>query len=324
MDERGWGWTASEIRRAQLIEWIVPQSGVEYVPVGPFYEGLPDQGANTFEVAYSDLKELESRSLIDLAAGLGGIEGLDVLVTPQGRDLAEQLQTARSDNRRRRTACRDAMVDWLYARDTTSAKPQEWPDRDAMLADPQRGMWFAEPFSADDLGAAAAWLQRKGLVDGISPEECEGPVRLYLMDEGVSCAEDFGSDTRRYLEAQRQGPGSGTSITFGGSNYGQVAGDHAHQVQHNGASAEHLRELITEVAGLVRTWAPDASGIREQEQEALAAARDGAVDRSAIQRFGDWALSTGRASVTTAAVSAGSSAVTAMILEAGRLTGHIG
>jgi hypothetical protein len=40
MNERGWGWTASEIRRAQLVEWIVPQSGVEYVPVGPFYKAL--------------------------------------------------------------------------------------------------------------------------------------------------------------------------------------------------------------------------------------------------------------------------------------------
>ncbi len=48
MDERGWGWTASEIRRAQLIEWIVPQSGDVFVPVRPFYEALPDQEANTF------------------------------------------------------------------------------------------------------------------------------------------------------------------------------------------------------------------------------------------------------------------------------------
>ena len=100
MDGRGWGWTASEIRRNRLVEWIVPQSGVQYVEVGPFYEALPDQGANTSEVAYSDLKELERRSLLNLALGLGGMEAFAALATPQGRDLAEQLQAARADRRR--------------------------------------------------------------------------------------------------------------------------------------------------------------------------------------------------------------------------------
>ena len=36
--------------------------------------------------------------------------------------------------------------------------------RDRMLQDPQRGYFFAEPFTEDDLDAAAAWLQRQGLV----------------------------------------------------------------------------------------------------------------------------------------------------------------
>lgn len=323
MDGRGWGWTASEIRRNRLVEWIVPQSGVEYVAVGPFYEALPDQGANTPEVAYSDLKDLERRSLLELALGLGGMDGFAALATPQGRDLAEHMQAARSDNRLRRAACRDAMVDWLYSCDTTSARPQEWPDRETMLADPCRGFWFAAPFSADDLGAAAAWLERRGLVKGSSFEQAEGPVRLYLTDPGVSCAENFGSDTGRYVEAQRPTPGSGTSISFGGDNHGQVAGDHAYQVQNNGPSAEHLRELITGIAELVRSLVPDAEGAsREAEQEALAAA-DG-PDHRALGRFAEWALSALRAGATTAAVAAVSSAITVMLTEASRLGGHLG
>ncbi|MDQ2874512.1 MAG: hypothetical protein M3Y33_06780 [Actinomycetota bacterium] len=36
-------------------------------------------------------------------------------------------------------------------------------------------------------------------------DQCEGPVRLYLTDGGVTCVEDFGSDTAQYLSAQRPG-----------------------------------------------------------------------------------------------------------------------
>jgi hypothetical protein len=42
-------------------------------------------------------------------------------------------------------------------------------------------------------------------------------------------------------------------VNIGGDYSGalQVAGDHAHQVQHNGASAEDLREKIISLAELV-------------------------------------------------------------------------
>jgi hypothetical protein len=95
------------------------------------------------------------------------------------------------------------MVDWLYAREATS--PLTQPVRDQMLDDPRWGTWLAEPFSPDDLDAASAWLHRQHLVDGITVAECEGPVRLYLTDAGVTCVEEFGSDTAGTL--QRIGTG---------------------------------------------------------------------------------------------------------------------
>ena len=64
-----------------------------------------------------DLKDLERRSLIDLAAGLGGIESYDALATPDARRLVEDLQARRSDKRLLRAVCRDAMVAWLYSQD---------------------------------------------------------------------------------------------------------------------------------------------------------------------------------------------------------------
>lgn len=202
MEDRGWGWPASKVRQTRLIEWLAPRSSsVEYVSVKPFYDGQPDQAALTIQVVHDELSDLEQRSLIHLYAGIGGIESYDAVATAQGRRLAEEIQARRADRRLRKTACRDAMIDWLYARDATG--PLMQPARDVMLVDPRWGTWLGELFSADDLDTAAAWLNRHSLVRGAMADQCEGPVRLYLTDDGIACAEEFGSDTARFLAAQR-------------------------------------------------------------------------------------------------------------------------
>jgi hypothetical protein len=114
------------------------------------------------------------------------------------------------------------MVDWLYGQD--AASPLLQSARDQMLTDPRWGTWLAEPFLASDLDAAAAWLHRQHLVDGVTVDQYEGPVGLYLTDAGVACAEEFGADTARYVAAQRpvvgpagklgkRSPGSGVNLT---------------------------------------------------------------------------------------------------------------
>jgi hypothetical protein len=55
------------------------------------------------------------------------------------RDLAEELRNTRADKRQRKTACRDAMVDWLYSEDVTiAAETLVW---NAVLDDPPHGLW---------------------------------------------------------------------------------------------------------------------------------------------------------------------------------------
>ena len=322
MNKQGLGWTASEIRQAQLVEWIVPQqNAANYVPIKPFYDALPDQSANADEIAHADLQRLGQQGLLDLALGLGGIEAFDVRVTAEARELAEQRRAARADRSQRTAACRAGMVDWLYSLDAVSEFNP--PVRDLMLNSPAHGVWYGESFTEGDLDRAAAWLFRNGYVNGITIDQAEGPVRLYLTDAGTECAERYGSDVDRHADAQRM-QGSGMTVSFGGSNYGQVAGDHAHQVQNNlDATADELQKQIIAIAELVRSLVPQATGIDVQREAALTAARNGTVNRPALQRFADWALSVVRQGATEAVVPVVTSATTAMLMEAGRVTGHL-
>jgi hypothetical protein len=233
MEDRGWGWTASKIRQVRLVEWLVPQSSsMAYVPVKPFYDAEPDQGALTVQVVHDELRELERQSLIDLAAGVGGVESYDARGTAEGRRLLEELRARRDDKRLRKIACRDAMVDWLYARNATS--PMRDTARSGMLADPLRGTWLAESFSEDDLDAAAGWLERHRLVDGMTAWGEEGPVRLYLTDAGVTCAEESDSDTARFTALQQPNltgvavtQSVGTQVGFGNIQVNNYLGDPA-------------------------------------------------------------------------------------------------
>lgn len=323
MGGRGWGWTASEIRRVQLLEWVadepVEHAG-DYAEVKAFYDARLDQSENAMGVAHDDLTYLTEVRLIRNGSGIGGIESMAAMLTAQGHDFVEQLRARRTHKVQRRTACRDAMVAWLYAAEATSTLRRAL--RAGMLEDPWHGIWLAAPFNLVDLADAALWLQDQGLADGLGADQEIGPLQLFLTGPGIACAEHFDSDTRRYQE-ERMGQRSGPTVTIG-NNSGpvQVAGDHAHQVQQS-ASAAQLRDLITSIAELVRLAAPDVDDLDAQRAAALAASKDGAVDQSALKRFAAWALAIVGKGASAALTPAVTAATEEMLREAGRLAGHL-
>jgi hypothetical protein len=75
---------------------------------------------NTYAIALDDVNDLERRSLIELANSYGDVDELQVLATPDGRAFTEALKAPRGNKQRRRLACRNAMVDWLYSSDAVS------------------------------------------------------------------------------------------------------------------------------------------------------------------------------------------------------------
>lgn len=316
MDGRGWGWTASDIRQVRLIEWLAEHSAGHanvFVDVKEFYDGLTDQNENRFEIACADMKRLEDQRLIAQASGLGGIESMAAMLTPHGHEWLDRLRLRRLDKVQRRTACRDAMIGWLYSADATNDAVV--PVRGLMLEAARYGIWLAEPFSASDLADASAWLLSNGLVAGVTIDQDPGPIRLHLTSAGVACAEQFDSHADRYLVSRWAAPTGGPTVHIG-SNSGplQVAGDHARQVQTVGATADEIRQLIAGIAEVVRMLVPDALEAEAEEAAALSAAgTPGATNKGAIERFGTWAIATVKSGATSGAVAVISSAVTTLL-----------
>jgi hypothetical protein len=304
--------------------WIAYRSAEhpeQYVDIKEFYDVFPDQDVNDAGVARGDVAFLAEQRLVKDGSGIGGIETMAALMTPQGHDFLEQLAARRADKIQLRTACRDAIVAWLYAADAVD--PMRRLDRTVLLQDSRYGSWLAVPFTSDELAEAAAWLHENHLVDGPTIDQAIGPIHLYLTGAGITCAEHFDSNTRRYLE-ERMGRRSGPAVNIE-TNHGpfQVAGDYAHQVQQINAGAEHLRELITSIAELVRLASPGVIDLDAQRTAALAAARDGAVDRSALKRFADWALAVVGKGASAALTPAVTAATNDLLHEAERLAAHL-
>lgn len=98
----------------------------------------------------------------------------------------EQIRSARVGRPRRLWACRSAMLSWLYDRGAVGSHSQSvtW---DLFDAD-GRCRYYGEPFKTDERTAAAAWLQRNGLIDGYNAPEIDGPFQSFVTDAGERCA----------------------------------------------------------------------------------------------------------------------------------------
>jgi hypothetical protein len=340
MDDRGWGWSNRDIRLAQLIDWIAESGADAGHSVSPvaFYESLPDQSVNTWDVAHADLKQLESMSLIHLTVAMGGMQAMHIYQVQGARDFAEDLRLKRADKRRRRQACRDAVVDWLASVDAASAYRVQVLSN--MMASPRWGMWFGRPFAVPDIAEAADWLRQNGLTECADVAGNAAPMFAFLTDAGVMCVDEFGSHTDQYVawrrqaqaETQGQVPRSGPAVSTSsgpiisiGVVHGsiQVAGDHAHQVQATGVSADDVRQTIRDIGQIVRLAVPGVLDGDEQETTALAAITPGGADQGALRRFGDWATSTVKAGTNGAMVAAVSSSVTYLLTQAAYLAGHL-
>jgi hypothetical protein len=158
-----------------------------------------------------------------------------------GRPQAAARRELRKDGKARRLACRDAVLQWLDAREGEDATTEI-----SEIVRSPLGWFCGASFTIDDVTKTIISLREKRLVTGPDNEP-------RITAEGIDCVERYGGVVE-YLNRQDRG---GVQVTIQGDNNGQlaVANRDVEQAQNQAndanvlmAFAQALREFA-EVAG---------------------------------------------------------------------------
>lgn len=132
---------------------------------------------------------------------------LPLWLTDAGRGEAIARGERRKDNRARRTACRDAVLRWVYERDANGESTEI-----TEIADSPYGWFVGETYGAAELVGAVQFLRERRLLGGAD----EIPT---IEPAGIECIERYGS----VVDYLNRGDGGGVNVTILGDNKGQLA-----------------------------------------------------------------------------------------------------
>jgi hypothetical protein len=263
-----WQLTADERRVVQLLIWLVEQDkGNRITRVGPFYADEPSRAGQ----ARDDVRDLEARDWVrgQIAGGMT-LGAISALVKPAGRSGAGAILQKWQNRPARRTACRSALVAWLYEVDAVElpSSAVDWIE----VSDTDHGYFYGDAFTAEELERAAAWLHRNNFVQGPTAAEFEAPMLVYLTDRGVTCAERYECDVNAFMEAQDMQQRSGHTFNVNASNVQVATGDRSQQTMTIGQTAEDIATALRGLGELVRELglADAAADLDRLTEEAVA------------------------------------------------------
>ncbi|WCN80019.1 hypothetical protein [Micromonospora sp. LH3U1] len=130
-----------------------------------------------------------------------------ISLTDVGNREAAQRVERRRDNRARRSACRDAVLRWVYEQDANGE-----PTDIAEIVSSPYGWFNGAQFSATDLVEAVRFLRERRLLGGTD----ETPT---IEPAGTECIEQYGG----VVDYLNRGDGAGVNVTVMGDNKGQLA-----------------------------------------------------------------------------------------------------
>lgn len=227
----------------------------------------------------------------------------------------------------RRWACRSALVGWLIDVDAVEsvARSKTWEEFSLDARSVHNGIEFPD----EEVERSAAWLYRHKLIDGVTVAELDGPVRSYLTDRGVHCAERFDSDVRRYLDAMEQPQQSPAGPTFNvnATNVQVATGDRSQQAMTVGQTADQLVLVIQGIVEMLQAFGVAAGReveLTDVQQAAIADVTSDDPDGEGVRRFYDWVVECVKQGGTAAAVAAVTAASNGLLHDAEALVRAIG
>nr|MDT0658723.1 hypothetical protein [Micromonospora sp. DSM 115978] len=250
-----------ELVAGWLLDWGYSYSKVKRGLVPSVAEMMTDLGVEEFapmvephvEVAVAVLEEA---GLFNGSARTFGSNGmkLPVWLTEAGQREAVSRIERRKDNRSRRSACRDAVLRWVYERNANGESTEI-----AEIGNGPYGWFNGMLFSAADLAEAVRFLRERRLLDGTDETPTIGPA-------GTECIEQYGG----VVEYLNRGNSAGVNVTIMGNNSGQlaVANRDVTQNQTNTNQAEALAIFANALREFGQLVPPD----QQPEYEAVATA----------------------------------------------------
>jgi hypothetical protein len=220
-----WVMSHEQSRQMRLLTWLAGQGDGIY-ELSALYSG--DEEA---ALARRDVGALGELGLVRPVTGGGpSLATVQASITSTGRARAGDLTARQRDRPGRQWACRSALLSWLYDIDAveTMERSTTWEN---FFAD-SRSAYFGDQFSVQEVDRAAAWLYRNHLIDGVTVDQAEGPIRAYARDDGVRCVERFDADVRGYLDAMENvplPPPGGPTYNVHATNVQMATGDRSHQ-----------------------------------------------------------------------------------------------
>lgn len=196
MTERGWSADAAVVLRYRVVGWLA-----DYQRERPGHIPSNGDAAQALGVSSEDVgrvtESLASDSLCRIGPSLR-TDSAPVMPEPGLDGLASKWATARISRRERRTACRDALLEWLYD------KPGQVSDVSPFAAD-VRASFFGDNFEEQEINEALDHLVEVGLAKGIGVAWGGSVLRPELTAEGRTCAERYDGSVAKWLSRASSG-----------------------------------------------------------------------------------------------------------------------
>lgn len=240
MTDRGWSADASVVLRHRAVTWLAEQQREE-----------PGRIKSNADVAAA--LEVEVRDVVaevDMLAADGICMPADGMVpasssarlTPTGASLASTWAAARRSRRHRSSACKDALLDWLYE------QPSVVPDASAFLED-VRAHFYGGRFNEGECNESLADLGALGLVQGVRTAQSESLLRPKVTADGKTCVEGYDSNVGAWLARA----GSGTTFAISNSQGVTIASNSPGATQSVTITTDARQQMLQTADALLAT-----------------------------------------------------------------------
>ncbi len=240
MIDRGWSADPAVVLRYRVVGWLA-----DYQREQP--GRIPSNG----DVAEALGVDSGTVGLVtDLLASDGlcwvgsGFRTVSLPVKPESglTGLASKWAAARASRKERRTACRDALLDWLYE------QTDEVADVTPFLTD-VRAHFFGDQFTEAEANEAVTYLDEVGLATGVPVAESDSLLHPTVTADGKTCVERCDSSVGAWFAHT----GSGTTFSISNSQGVTIASNSPGATQTVTITTDARQQLLQTADALVAT-----------------------------------------------------------------------